>query len=72
VVRLYEIYLDTQLRRRTVPRLSPRELEVLELADQGLSNTGTAAAALTLPHRNRIIPPFDPETMKAQGQAQHR
>jgi DNA-binding CsgD family transcriptional regulator len=86
---LYEIYVESQRRRRAVPRLSPREQEVLELADQGLSNTGiarqlyisvatvrkhlehiydrtgartrTAAAALALPHRNRIVPPFDPE-----------
>jgi DNA-binding CsgD family transcriptional regulator len=39
---LYEIYLDSQRSRHTVPRLSPREQEVLELASQGLSNTGIA------------------------------
>lgn len=90
---LYEIYLDTQQRRHAIPRLRPREREVLELADQGLRNadiarrlyisvatirkhleniydrTGarnrTAAAALTMTHRTRTIPPFDPETTRA-------
>jgi DNA-binding CsgD family transcriptional regulator len=39
---LYEIYLDSQRRRRTIPPLSRREHEVLELADQGFSNTDIA------------------------------
>lgn len=38
---LYEIYRDSQV-RRTVPQLSPREREVLELADLGLGNTDIA------------------------------
>jgi len=39
---LYEVYLDAQRRRLSVPRLSPREWEVLQLAHQGWSNADIA------------------------------
>lgn len=39
---LYEVYLDAQRRRNSVPRLSPREWDVLLLADQGLCNADIA------------------------------
>lgn len=39
---LYEIFLDAQRRRDGVPRLSRRELEVLQLAAQGRSNAAIA------------------------------
>lgn len=39
---LYEIYLASQQHRLAVPRLSPREREVLELADHGLGNADIA------------------------------
>jgi DNA-binding CsgD family transcriptional regulator len=35
---LHEVYLDAQRRRQRVPQLSPREWDVLQLADQGYSN----------------------------------
>jgi DNA-binding CsgD family transcriptional regulator len=41
---LYEIYLAAQRRQREVPRLSKRELQVLQLAGQGMSNTEIADA----------------------------
>ncbi|GAA3794559.1 MULTISPECIES: response regulator transcription factor [Amycolatopsis] len=39
---LYEVYLDAQRRRNGVPRLSRRELQVLQLAAQALSNADIA------------------------------
>ncbi|TWP54402.1 helix-turn-helix transcriptional regulator [Lentzea tibetensis] len=39
---LYEVYLDTQRRRRNVPQLSRRELDVLRLAASGRSNAAIA------------------------------
>jgi DNA-binding CsgD family transcriptional regulator len=39
---LYEIYLDGQRRRNGVPRLTQRELQVLQLAAQGCSNATIA------------------------------
>jgi DNA-binding CsgD family transcriptional regulator len=39
---LYEIYLEAQRQQRGVPRLSRRELEVLQLAGQGMSNADIA------------------------------
>lgn len=39
---LYEVYLDAQRRRQCVPQLSPREWDVLQLADQGYSNNDIA------------------------------
>ncbi|MEV6647671.1 helix-turn-helix transcriptional regulator [Amycolatopsis sp. NPDC051371] len=40
---LYEVYLDAERRRGEVPRLSPREYEVLRLAAQGRGNADIAA-----------------------------
>jgi DNA-binding CsgD family transcriptional regulator len=39
---LYEVYIDAQRRRLCMPRLSPREWEVLQLAHQGRSNADIA------------------------------
>jgi DNA-binding CsgD family transcriptional regulator len=39
---LHEVYLDAERRRRGIPRLSPREVEVLQLASQGHSNADIA------------------------------
>jgi DNA-binding CsgD family transcriptional regulator len=39
---LHEVYLDAERRRRGIPRLSRRELEVLQLASQGHSNADIA------------------------------
>ncbi|ONI82615.1 hypothetical protein ALI22I_41990 [Saccharothrix sp. ALI-22-I] len=39
---LYEVYLDAQRRLNGVPRLSDRELQVLQLAAQGRSNADIA------------------------------
>ena len=39
---LYEVFLDAERRRRGVPRLSPRETEVLRLAALGRSNADIA------------------------------
>jgi len=39
---LYEIYLEGQRRRNSVPQLSVRELQVLRLAAQGYSNADIA------------------------------
>jgi DNA-binding CsgD family transcriptional regulator len=41
---LSEVFLDAERRRRGVPRLSPREMEVLRLAAQGHSNAEIARA----------------------------
>jgi DNA-binding CsgD family transcriptional regulator len=39
---LWEVYLDAQRRRRSVPRLTTREWEVLQLAHQGRDNAEIA------------------------------
>ena len=39
---LHEVYLDADRRRRGIPHLSRRELEVLQLASQGYSNADIA------------------------------
>jgi DNA-binding CsgD family transcriptional regulator len=39
---LSEVFLDAERRRRGIPRLSPRELEVLQFAAQGYSNADIA------------------------------
>ncbi|TWP54403.1 hypothetical protein FKR81_01945 [Lentzea tibetensis] len=39
---VYEVYLDSQRRLNKVPKLSKRELEVLQLAAQGRSNAEIA------------------------------
>jgi len=39
---LSEVFLDAERRRRGVPRLSRRELEVLQLVAQGCSNADIA------------------------------
>ncbi len=41
---IWEVYLDCQRRRQNVPRLSPREWEVLSLAHQGYGNNDIATA----------------------------
>jgi len=41
---LYELYLDAERRRAGVPRLTPREWEVLALAGTGLTKAEIAAA----------------------------
>jgi DNA-binding CsgD family transcriptional regulator len=39
---LHEIYLDAERRRDGVPKLTPREWEILQLAGEGLPNAGIA------------------------------
>jgi DNA-binding CsgD family transcriptional regulator len=40
---IWEVYLDSQRRRQNVPRLSPREWEVLSLAHRGYGNNDIAS-----------------------------
>jgi DNA-binding CsgD family transcriptional regulator len=39
---LHEIYLDAERRRNGIPKLTPREWEILQLAGEGLSNRAIA------------------------------
>jgi DNA-binding CsgD family transcriptional regulator len=57
---LHEVYLDAELRRRRIPRLSRREVEVLRLASQGYSNADIArilfiSAATVAKHMEHIF-----------------
>jgi DNA-binding CsgD family transcriptional regulator len=46
---LHEIYLDAERRRNGVPKLTPREWEILQLAGEGLPNSAIAARLFISP-----------------------
>jgi DNA-binding CsgD family transcriptional regulator len=57
---------NTSIARRLHISVATVRKHLEHVYDRTGARTRTAAAALTLPHRNRIIPPFDPETATAQ------